>query len=344
MSYIKIIEVNSELGAGTRGASLGVDALKVAALNAQSSFFKTNKSVKVKCHNDLLLSKIKYPYAKRIVGILKVNSNVSKVVAKTLKGKKKGFPLVLAGDHSSAAGTISGIKKSFPKKRLGVVWIDAHADLHSPFTSPSGNMHGMPLAIALGMDNRELSTNNVDKATIKLWNKLKKIGGPVPKIFAEDLVFVGVRDTEPQEDYILDKYKIKKITVEELWANGEHRTAIDILQYLDECDLIYISFDVDSMDDEISKGTGTPVPNGLEPQEASNLINKLLKNEKVCCFEMVEINPTLDIKNKMADTAFQILESATEVINKKNKKMGIKAVKGIKANPTVSLDALIANN
>lgn len=341
MSYIKIIEVNSELGAGTRGASLGVEALKVAALNAKSSFFKKNKAIKVKCHNDLLLNKIKFPYAKRIEGVIKVNANVSKIVAKTLKSKKKAFPLILAGDHSSAAGSLAGIKKAFPKKRLGVVWIDAHADMHSPFTSPSGNIHGMPLAIALGMDNRELGTNNVDKTTIKLWNKLKKIGGPVPKIYAEDLVFVGVRDTELQEDYLLDKDKIKKISVEELWANGEQRVAIDILQYLDKCDLIYLSFDVDSMDDEISKGTGTPVPNGFEAQEVSNLINKLLKNEKVCCFEIVEINPTLDIKNKMADTAFKILASAAEVINKKNKKIGVKVAK---PSPAISIESLIANN
>jgi arginase len=343
MSNIKLIEVNSELGAGTRGAALGVEALKVAAINAKSTFFKDNKSVKVKCHNQLLLNKIKYPFAKRIEGIIKVNSNVSKHIAKTLKGKKGIFPVVLAGDHSSAAGTIAGIKKAFPKKRLGVVWIDAHADMHSPYTSPSGNIHGMPLAVALGLDNRELSTNNVDNNTIKLWNKLKKTGGLVPKIFAENLVLVGVRDTERQEDYLIEKYNIKKITVEELWANGEQRTAIEILQYLDKCDLIYISFDVDSMDDEISKGTGTPVPNGLDPEEASNLINKLLKNEKVCCFEMVEINPTLDIKNKMADTAFKILDNATEVIKKKNKKIGIKTPKVVKAHSSFHAETFFNN-
>jgi len=144
---IKFIEVKSEIGAGTRGASLGVDAIKVAALDYGSNLFNKVESIDVPNENKLLFELGGTPYAKRIKGIVTMYERISKVVADTLKERK--FPLILAGDHSSAGGTVAGIKMAFPKSKLGIIWIDAHADLHSPYTTPTGNVHGMPLAAIL---------------------------------------------------------------------------------------------------------------------------------------------------------------------------------------------------
>jgi len=152
MRKAKLLLIRSELGAGTRGASMGIDALKIAAIDLGSDYFRRHDDVEIVDENWLLLEKVKFKYAKRIRGIIKIYERISKNVARVLK-KPGTFPIVLSGDHSSAGGTIAGIKAAYPDQSIGVVWIDAHADLHSPYTTPSGNMHGMPLAAALGEDN-----------------------------------------------------------------------------------------------------------------------------------------------------------------------------------------------
>jgi arginase len=312
MKEIKIVEVKSEIGAGTRGASLGVDAIKIAALDFGSRYFKKHKSVEVPNENHLLLESTGNGYAKRISGILTMTERVAEEISKTLKNEE--FPIVLAGDHSTAAGTISGIRMAHPKLKLGVIWIDAHSDIHSPYTTPSGNLHGMPLAIVLDEDNVESKVNKPDQETLNYWFQLKNIGNIAPKISYSDLVYIGVRDTEVQENFLLKRNKVKNFTLSEIRKRGVERIAIDALQLLDHCDLIYVSFDVDSMDASISKGTGTPVANGLTEREAGNLIARLMTSEKVCCFELVEVNPTLDKENLMAENAFEILVRATNAL------------------------------
>jgi len=313
MKTVKLIEVKSEIGAGTRGASMGIDAIKIAALDFGSSFFKKHKAVEVPNENRLLLEPVVHDYAKRIKGVLTVCERVSKEVARAYSDHRN-FPIVLAGDHSSAIGTVSGIKMAFPDKRLGIIWIDAHADLHSPYTTPSGNMHGMTLAALLGEDNMELAVNKPDEETIEYWNKLKNLGGICPKISYSDVAFIALRDLEPQEDSVIKRNKMRSFTLPEIRRKAVERAAIESLNYLDQCDLIYVSFDVDSMDSSISKGTGTPAPSGISEKEAGNLIYYLLRSKKVCCFEMVEINPTLDKENLMAENAFEILYKATNQI------------------------------
>jgi len=314
MRNLKIIEVKSEIGAGTRGASMGVDAVKIAALDFGSRYFKQYKSVEVPNENHLLLESAGNPHAKRISGVLTMMERVSEEVARTIKNDE--FPIVLSGDHSSAAGTIAGIKVAHPKLKLGVIWIDAHADLHSPYTTPSGNIHGMPIAISLAEDNIESKVNKPDQETLNYWYQLKNVGGISPKISPKDLVYINVRDTEKQEDYLIKKFGIKNFTTTEIRRKGVEKVAIESLALLDHCDVIYVSFDVDCMDASISKGTGTPVPNGITEKEAGNLVARLMQSSKVCCFEMVEINPTLDKENLMAENAFEILVRATnQLIN-----------------------------
>lgn len=311
MKNLKLIEVKSEIGAGTRGASMGIDAVKIAALDFGSSFFKKYKSIEVPTENKLLLEPVVHDYAKRIKGVYTVCERVAKEVEKQFISGKEVFPIVLAGDHSTAAGTIAGIRMANPGKRLGVIWIDAHADLHSPFTTPSGNMHGMTLCAVLGEDNADQGTNKLDEETAEYWTKLKNLGGVSPKINYNDLIYIALRDFEPQEDYLIKKNKVKVFPVSEVRRKAVERIAIESLNILDQCDLIYVSFDVDSMDSSISKGTGTPAPNGITEKEAGNLIYYLFRSRKICCFEMVEINPTLDKENLMAENAFEILLKAT---------------------------------
>ncbi len=310
---IKLIEVKSEIGAGTRGSSMGVDAIKIAALDFGSNFFKKFKTVEVQNENHLLLEPVVNDYAKRIKGIFTLNERLANEIKKTLL--KEEVPIVLAGDHSSALGTISGIKMAYPNKRVGVIWIDAHADIHTPYTTPSGNMHGMPIACVLGEDNKERQQNKPDDETVEYWEKLKGMGGITPKIHYNDLVYIALRDFEPQEDFLIKKNKVRVFNLQEIRKKAVERVAIESLNYLDHCDIIYVSFDVDSMDSRISSGTGTPVPNGITEKEAGNLIYYIMRSKKIVCFEMVEINPTLDKENLMAENAFEILQKATNQLN-----------------------------
>lgn len=309
MNQIKILEVRSEIGAGTRGASLGPEAIHIAALDFGTPFFKQFPPELIETENQLLLEPAKNPFARRINGVLRTWEKVAASVKKVLD--ENDFPVVLAGDHSSAGGTIAGIKMAFPEQRIGVIWMDAHADIHSPYTTPSGNMHGMPLAASLNEDNLANKVNNPDEKVVDRWNSLKNIGGIAPKIRYEDLVFVTMRDMEPQEELLINQHKVRNFTTDEINTLGTDKVAREMLSALDGCEKIYISFDVDCMDSSISKGTGTPMPNGITEKQAANLILRLMQSEKVCCFEIAEVNPTLDKENLMAENAFEILQRVT---------------------------------
>ena len=312
MKNIKLIEVPSEIGAGTRGASLGIEAIKIAALDFMSNFFIHFPSEKVPHENKLLYEPIESPYAKRIKGVISMYEKVCKAVGETLKANF--FPVVLSGDHSISGGTIAGIKVAKPNSKLGVIWIDAHADLHTPYTTPSGNLHGMSLAASLNEDNRDSAAHHLDDETTKQWNKLKKIGGIAPKVLPEDVVIISLRDYEKEERNLIEKYGIKVITTKEIRNKGVEQIIRQVTRYLSDCNDIYVSFDVDSLDSAISKGTGTPVSNGLREREAEDLVSKLMQNRKVCCFEITEVNPTLDKENLMAEIAFNILQRSVNVL------------------------------
>ncbi len=318
MKKINIIKNRSDIGAGTRGADLGVDAIEIAAINAQSDYFNRYEFVDVQTFNEAVYEKQNTPYALRIGKVLAVCEGLSNEVKSCLTNG--GFPLVLSGDHSSALGSISGVKCAYPDKRIGVVWIDAHADIHSPYTTPSGNIHGMPLAAALADDNMDRSVNKVSETTETNWQAMKNIGGITPKILHDDLVYFGVRDTEEPEDYTIAKNGIKNYKVEEVRYRGMEVCLAETLERLKNCDYIYISFDVDSMDcDLISKGTGTPVSKGFDQHEIKQIINGIVKSGKVTCVELVEVNPCLDNKgNVMAETAFEVLENITKTIEEVN--------------------------
>ncbi len=312
MKNIKLIEVPSEIGAGTRGASLGIDAIKIAALDYMSNFFIHFPSEVIPHENKLLYEPIESPYAKRIKGLVAIYEKLSKAVCESMKNNF--FPVILSGDHSTSGATIAGIKMAKPKSRLGVIWIDAHADLHTPYTTPSGNVHGMPMAVSIDKDNKECGVHEIDAETKKYWEQLKNTGKIIPKVLPEDVVFISLRDYEKEERHLIDKYNLKVITTKEVRSKGAESVVRASLRHLSDCTDIYISFDVDSLDSSISKGTGTPVSNGLREREAEDLISKFMQTRKVCCFEITEVNPTLDKENLMAEIAFNILQRSVNIL------------------------------
>ncbi|MDH5598838.1 MAG: arginase [Cyclobacteriaceae bacterium] len=315
MKVIKIIEVLTEFGAGKRGASLGIDALHYAAIEKGSKLFDKYKSEQITIEHNSSFSNPTTPNAKYIDRITEVVETLSKKIKETIS--ENYFPIVIAGDHSTAYGTITGIKASRPEKKLGLIWIDAHADLHTPYTSPSGNVHGMPVAAAAGIDNLEHKRNTILPETKIAWDKLKSTGGINHKIDLSDVVIIGGRSIEPEEESLMQQYGIRNITVEEISLKGAKSIALEALKRLENCDLIHVSFDVDSLDVSISEGTGTPVPGGLSLEEAMTINQTLVNDSKVCCWEIVEINPLLEEGNTMARVNFGILENVIETINKR---------------------------
>ena len=158
MKEIKLLKNRSDIGAGTRGADLGIDAIEIAAINQNHNYFNRYLHEDVETENESIYNKVKNSFAKRIGSVVNVCSRVSECVHKNIEANS--YPIVLSGDHSSALGTMSGVKAAHSNKKLGVIWVDAHADLHSPYTSPSGNVHGMPLAAGLSIDNMTHQIND----------------------------------------------------------------------------------------------------------------------------------------------------------------------------------------
>jgi arginase len=313
-AIIKLIKNRSDIGAGTRGSDMGIDAIEIAAINQNSDYFNQFPFEDVKTHNETVYDKNRSTFAKRIEHVVEQCTRVCTTVKKNLEAHF--FPIVLSGDHSSALGTISAIKSVYPSQTLGVIWIDAHADLHSPYTSPSGNIHGMPLSAAIADDNLECQINELSPETQQYWEEMKNIGLKGAKILPKNIVYFGVRDTEEAEDKQIEKYKIKNYKVDEIRYRGLNTCVKEALDKLSNCDILYLSFDVDSMDcDLISYGTGTPVPRGFDQREIIAIMDRIIETNKVVCIEFVEINPLLDNKgNKMAETAFEVLEHITATI------------------------------
>ncbi len=328
---IKFIKVPSEISAGTRGASLGPDAIKIASLNnpdPKAIKYFNRSMVTTLDRNNLLLdpdNDTKYRWAKRIDGLNDVYRDILLKVVPEVTNPNI-FPIVLAGDHGTATATIKAVSTVYPREKVGVIWIDAHGDLHSPYTTPSGNMHGMTLALALGENNegeiREREEGEELKQETKdRWEELKKFYGDV--INYDQIVMVGLRDTEIEEKKLLRDNNVSIIPVRTMREEGYDTVGDQIIQQLEEngCTRIYISLDVDCLDQTISRGTGTPVIDGFGKWEVIELLNYLLdyynkhERQSIECLEIVEVNPTLDDKrNKMAEVAFETLFNITNAI------------------------------
>jgi arginase len=187
------------------------------------------------------------------------------------------FPLVLGGDHSIAMGTLAGVAKHY--KNLGVIWYDAHADMNTPETSPSGNIHGMPLAASMGLGHSALT----------------HIGGYRGKVKPEHIVLIGVRDIDKGEQQLIEAKNIKMYTANDVKRLGMEVVIAETLRYLSErCDGIHLSFDVDGIDPLEFPGVGTPVMNGISYKESLQAVRLLSASNNLVSAEFVEVNPLLD--------------------------------------------------
>ncbi|MDZ4839187.1 MAG: arginase [Bacteroidota bacterium] len=309
MGKTKILICSSEVGAGKRGASLGPDAIRIEAVNQFFNIFDRlpSEEVKVSALNKYTPETKQAKYIKQIV------STHGKISSKMCKAHKEGYnTIIFSGDHSNAAGFFNGFREAYPTAKLGLIWIDAHGDLHSPYTSPSGNVHGMPVSILLGLDNLKYQRNNLKPEVKKNWEKIKKMGSLEisPKLNPEDIIFIDIRDLEKEEWALIEELQIKHYTPAIRREIGVQKIIEETIAYFKDYDGMYISFDVDSMDPSISTGTGTPVPDGLKRHEAAELLKAFVNMKNFKSLEITEVNPLLDTENKMAYAVVKILKDA----------------------------------
>lgn len=306
----KLITVESDFGAGKQGAAEGPQALidELRSLNFEK--------IDIYNYTRLIPRPVKAseetPHGKNIEIISEFQQKVCDHIVETLQLNK--IPFILSGDHSNANALISGVKDFYANERIGVVWIDAHADLHSPYTTPSGNIHGMPLAALMGDDHREMAHNEPKEVTKQLWNNMKRLGRRKisPKIQGTDIVFIALRSTEKEEEHIIAKEEIMAFRPDDIRKHSIEAIARKAIQHLKNCQHIYISFDVDSLDSSLSTGTGTPVEDGLSLEQAVTLLKTFKHIPNLAGFEITEINPGLDKEKPMHKVIAQIVTQVFE--------------------------------
>jgi arginase len=309
MRTIKIVEAPSENGAGKRGASLGPQAVMLQARQEGFSLLEDLSRVLVPDLNHQFQSNSPFPFARNIDHLTVAQGILASYVEDVLKDDD--FPLLFTGDHSNAVGAFSGLKNLNPEKRIGLIWVDAHLDLHNPCTTPSGNIHGMAVHALLHIPETFTipRKNSPDEETLMLWNQLRTLGSHQVegKVLPQDVVFIGIRDYETEEHQLAAQLGIRIFYAEEVLKRGIEAVLNDAMAQLSACEQWYVSFDVDSLDTSVSKGTGTPVDGGLTMVHASLLFRTLFPHPKTATFEITEINPLLDQKNSMAAAVVQLL-------------------------------------
>lgn len=297
---LNMILVQHELGASTAGSSQGPAAVLT---NLQSRFpqFQKVKTEFIAQGN----AAYDTPHAKNLTSSFQTMKAVRDATTECLKNNR--FPVVFSGDHSTAIGTIAGIKHAFPSAQMGVVWFDAHTDIHSPFTSHSSNLHGMPLSAATGQNNLSNQRQNLHDNEKLLWTQTQKLGGAVPMVELKNVAFIGIRDVEVEEKTLVEASGCLLLSAETVQSMHADLIFAKIRKHLENCDVIYVSFDIDCMDQELVPGTGTPVSNGPDPEKILKIIGELSKWDRVVCFEMSEVNPTLDQDGKTSLLAAKIV-------------------------------------
>lgn len=287
MRNINILGIPLDLGAGRRGVDMGPSALRLARLAPVLASLG---------HDIKDLGNVEAPVAEALER--KNGLHYAEAIAESCRQayvKLKNlpadvFPLALGGDHSVSMGTVAGVASA---GRTGVMWIDAHADLNTPKTSPSGNIHGMPLAHLLGHGDERLTG---------IWG-----GGAV--IQPEDLVFIGLRSLDPAEQELIHAHDIKAFTMKDIDKRGMAKVAGEALERLSHLKRLHVSFDADALDPMIAPGVGTPIPGGLTYREAHLLMELLADAEVVTSLDLVEVNPILDTQNKTAQIMVEMCSS-----------------------------------
>ncbi len=288
---ISIIGVAIDLGAGTPGVSLGPSAIRYAGVTER--LMKIGYDVNDE--GDIIANKPISPLTDGVKlrfldEVTRVNTELCNKVSKVMDEGR--FPLVLGGDHSIAIGTIAGVTQH--KKNLGVIWFDAHGDINTEETSPSGNIHGMPVAVSLGYGHERLIS----------------IGGNDPKLKPNKFVYISCRDLDAGERKVLKELGITVFTMHEIDRYGMTEVIDRAIKIAGEgTDGIHVSFDLDSLDPTFVQGTGTRVPGGLTYRESHLALEMIALSEKLVSAEFVEVNPIIDNQNVTAKTAVALMGS-----------------------------------
>jgi arginase len=285
-----------DLGSGRRGVDMGPSAIRIAGLDNRL----VELGHKVIDEGDIVIKnmeelKVGHERARYLTEISRAAGILARKVERITR--LGHFPLVLGGDHSIAVGTVSGIAAfAHPLgKKVGLIWIDAHGDINTPETSPSGNIHGMPLAALLGFGASELTG----------------VAGPAPKIDPAHVALVGIRSLDTGEKKRLKETGVQVHTMSDIDRHGADRVMEKALARVTQgTDLVHVSFDLDAVDPTVTPGVGTPVKGGLDYREA-HLIMEVIADAKVMTsLEMVEVNPILDQGNASAAFAVELVQSA----------------------------------
>ena len=297
---IRILGVPLDLGQSRRGVDMGPSAVGVAGLEARlealGHVVEDGGNIAVAIAEQ---KKSGDPHAKYLKEITATCTKHAEAVFKTLEAGK--FPFVLGGDHSVAAGTVAGVAEFFRQQRrvqeqkVGLIWIDAHADINTPETSPSGNVHGMPLAAIMGLGPAELAD----------------IYGFKPKVHAENCVLVGVRDVDAREKENIKETGIEVYTMRDIDERGMRTIIEEALRVAGRGTAGYhVSLDMDWIDPEDAPGVGTPVRGGASYREAHLAMEIIADHGRMTSFEIVEVNPVIDEHNRTADLAVELALSA----------------------------------
>ncbi|MEY9980237.1 arginase [Lysinibacillus sp. RC79] len=289
---ISIIGVPTDYGQTRRGVDMGPSAIRYAGvverLEAIGHVVHDQGDIRVSQKQE---GTIVDKQLLNLEEVIDVSTSLANSVNEAIEQKE--FPLVLGGDHSIAIGTLAGLGEHY--KNLGVIWFDAHADLNTPETTPSGNIHGMPLAVSIGLGHE----------------RLVKISNDVPKLKPENVIIIGARSVDPGERELISQQGIKVYTMHEVDRLGMTRVIEDALAYLKErnVDGLHLSLDLDGLDPLYTPGVGTPVPGGITYRESHLAMEMLQESGMLTSAEFVEVNPILDEKNRTADVAVALMGS-----------------------------------
>lgn len=292
---ISIMGIPLDLGQTRRGVDMGPSAIRYAGIVNRLE----KLAYEVEDLNDFELDFSDLQQAKQTDNslklknfseVVKANQEVASVVSQIIARDR--FPLILGGDHSISIGTLAGIAKHY--RQLGIIWFDAHGDLNTPETTPTGNIHGMPLAVNLGFGH----------------SKLINIGGYSPKATYENVVLIGVRALDEGEKQFIREKQIKVFTMHEIDRLGMARVMEEAIEYLEKrTDGVHVSFDLDCLDPSDAPGVGTAVLGGITYREGNLAMEILSETKMVTSAEFVEVNPILDEKNKTATVAVELIGS-----------------------------------
>ena len=293
---IRVIGVPLDLGQSRRGVDMGPSAVRVAGLEARLE--ELGHAVEDAGNISVAIAEQKKagdPSAKYLKEITATCTKNAELVIKTLEAGM--IPLVLGGDHSVAAGTVAGVAEFYRRQnqKIGLIWIDAHTDINTPESSPSGNVHGMPLAATMGLGLPELAN----------------IFNFSPKVKPENCVLVGVRDIDAVEKENVRRAGIGVFTMRDIDERGMREVMSDALKYaMDDTDGVAVSLDMDFVDPSDAPGVGTPVRGGVTYREAHLACEMIADSEAMASLEVVEINPVIDEHNRTALLGVELVLSA----------------------------------